>query len=165
MRKLGIFILSGFGSGYLPIAHGTWGSAVIAAAFLAIIFGVNGDPVWIASAMGGIVVLSSVACIALGPLGEVEFGGKDPGQCVIDEWAGQALTFMLLPFGSGAGQWLIIGIAGFLGFRFFDILKPPPVRNVEALPRGWGVLADDLIAALYGNLTLQIIFRLILQWQ
>jgi len=50
-------------------------------------------------------------------------------------------------------------LAGFLAFRIFDITKPPPARQLERLPAGWGILLDDLAAAVYANLLCQIIFR------
>jgi phosphatidylglycerophosphatase A len=110
--------------------------------------------------MAGILVLSSVACVALGKFAEKQFGKKDPSQSTLDEWAGQALTYLFLPIGSGWWNWLIVAAAGFVVFRILDILKPPPARRLEKLPYGWGVLADDLMVAVYANLILQVILRL-----
>jgi len=69
---------------------------------------------------------------------------------------------VLLPLGSGWIGWLTTAAAGFLAFRAFDIVKPPPARQMEALPRGWGVLLDDLAAGIYANLACQLVLRLAL---
>ena len=79
---------------------------------------------------------------------------------VADEFAGQAVTFLVIGF-SGisalpAGQLWLMTLAGFLCFRFFDILKPWPIRKLEKLPKGWGILADDLLAGVYAAVVLQI---------
>ncbi|MBV9670202.1 MAG: phosphatidylglycerophosphatase A, partial [Acidobacteriales bacterium] len=76
---------------------------------------------------------------------------KDPGFVVIDEVAGQALTLMAAPF-----SWKTAA-AGFILFRLFDILKPPPVRQLEALREGTGIVVDDLGAGLYGALVLWLL--------
>ena len=76
--------------------------------------------------------------------------GKDPGQVVIDEGVGFLFTVALLP----AGAWT--AIVGFFVFRAFDILKPPPARQLEALPGGWGIVVDDVIAGIYGNLAIRL---------
>jgi len=110
--------------------------------------------------MAGIIVLASVACVALGGFAEKHFCRKDPSLCTLDEWAGQALTYLFLPVAAGWQNWLIVAGVGFAAFRFFDILKPPPARRSERLPLGWGVLADDLVAGVYANLLSQVIVRL-----
>ena len=104
-----------------------------------------------------VCVLASIACVALGPFTERAFGKKDPGQCTIDEVAGQALTYLLLPLEGISAPAVVI--SGFLAFRVFDILKPPPARQLEKLPAGWGVLLDDLAAGLYANVLLQVLVR------
>lgn len=71
--------------------------------------------------------------------------GDDPGQVVIDEGVGFLFAVALLPPSAGTV------IAGFFVFRAFDIVKPPPARRLEALPGGWGIVADDVIAGLYSN--------------
>ncbi len=71
--------------------------------------------------------------------------GEDPGQVVVDEGVGFLFAVALLPPGAGTA------IAGFFVFRALDIVKPPPARQLEALPRGWGIVADDVVAGLYSN--------------
>jgi hypothetical protein len=81
-------------------------------------------------------------------------GRKDPGHVVVDEVAGQVLTLVCLDTG-------VLGLLiGFGLFRFFDILKPWPVRQCEAFPGGLGIMADDLMAGVYGWMVL----RLLIWW-
>jgi len=74
----------------------------------------------------------------------------DPSFVVIDEVAGQLITFFLIPL-----SWVYLFI-GFLLFRAFDILKPFPARRAEELPGGWGIMVDDIVAGIYANLFLQL---------
>ena len=77
------------------------------------------------------------------------FGGHDPQVIVLDEIA--ALPIVYLGIGrKGVAIWL----GGWVLFRIFDITKPPPVRQVERLPGGWGIMADDVVAAGYACLVL-----------
>jgi|Deesub1362A_J573_1020465.scaffolds.fasta_scaffold00173_1 phosphatidylglycerophosphatase A len=83
------------------------------------------------------------------------FMGKDSPHIVIDEFCGYLITMVFLP------KDLAYLIAGFLLFRLFDILKPPPIKRIEgALKGGIAIMADDLLAGLYANLCLQL-WRLI----
>jgi len=156
LRKM---IASGLGTGYLPVAPGTWGSAAVAGVFLAAASLSGGSAVWVAAAMGSVVILASVGCVATGRFAERAFGKKDARRCTADEWAGQALTYLLLPVGMNWTDWVIVAGVGFLCFRVMDIVKPPPARRLEKLPHGWGVLLDDLVAAVYANLAAQISLR------
>ena len=75
--------------------------------------------------------------------------GDDPGQVVIDEGVGFLFAVAFLPPSAGTV------IAGFFVFRAFDIVKPPPARRLEALPGGWGIVADDIVAGLYSNVVIR----------
>lgn len=77
--------------------------------------------------------------------------GDDPGQVVIDEGVGFLFAVAFLPPNAGTI------IAGFFVFRAFDIVKPPPARQLEALPRGWGIVADDVVAGLYSNVVIRLV--------
>ena len=93
-------------------------------------------------------VLCSVAARALGDR-------KDPQEIVLDEIV--ALPIVYLGIGVwGPGVWL----TGWLLFRCFDIFKPPPIRRVEQLPAGWGIVADDVLAALYACAALHVVIWL-----
>jgi phosphatidylglycerophosphatase A len=110
--------------------------------------------------MGTVVLSASVVCVLLAPAAMARTGRKDPGEVVMDEVAGQAVTFCALPgaFWSGAApnQIWITALIGFLLFRFFDITKIWPVCRLEKLPAGWGILADDLWAGLYAMVVLTL---------
>ncbi|MBS3822241.1 MAG: phosphatidylglycerophosphatase A [Planctomycetes bacterium] len=156
LRKV---IITGLGTGYLPGAPGTWGSAVVCLWVLLQCWLVGTDPWQLTIALLIITGLAMVGCVSLGGWTESHFGRKDPGHCTLDEFAGQALTLVAVPVGTDVQTRLVTVAAGFLLFRFFDILKPPPARMLEALPSGWGVAADDLMAGIYANVFLQCLVR------
>ncbi len=79
------------------------------------------------------------------------YWGHDPGRIVIDEVVGSFVTLAFIPLNAP------VIVLGFLFFRFFDILKPPPIRKFENLPRGWGVMGDDLMAGIVSNIMIRII--------
>ena len=81
--------------------------------------------------------------------------GKDSYRVVIDEVAGVLVTMLFIPH----NNWLLL--AGFLLFRFFDILKPLFIRKLENLPGGTGVMLDDVAAGIYGNILLQVYVQFI----
>jgi phosphatidylglycerophosphatase A len=81
------------------------------------------------------------------------FGKKDPQFVVIDEVAGQLITLIAVPV-----TWKTF-LAGFILFRVFDIVKPPPVRQLEKLPGGTGIVLDDVAAGLYALAVMQILLR------
>jgi phosphatidylglycerophosphatase A len=102
------------------------------------------------------IALTAIGLLAAAAAGvwaaEVEVerrGARDPGPIVIDEVAGQWLTYLVaLPFVplTGAGPLALFAAAGFVLFRVFDVLKPWPIRSCEGFPGGVGVIADDLAA-------------------
>jgi phosphatidylglycerophosphatase A len=161
MRRL---LVSCFGLGWLPVAPGTWGSLPPA-----IIFGLlchlGISTVSAAVIMAVLALASSVVCVKLAPAIIVATGKSDPQEIVADELAGQAITF--LPVGLWAinefptrETWVVVGL-GLVLFRIFDITKPWPIRKLEKLPRGWGILADDLLAGVFAAIVLQICTPLI----
>ena len=81
--------------------------------------------------------------------------GHDNGKIVLDEFWGYFIAVLFLP------KTLIIIVAAFVLFRIFDILKPEPVNVLQKIPKGWGVMADDIMAGIYSNIVLQIVIRLI----
>ncbi len=159
MNNLRKILVTGLGTGYLPVAPGTWASAAVVGIFLVVAFATNGDPFWLSGVMAAVLIVASAACVALGRFAERQWGKKDPGRCTLDEWAGQALALIALPMGAGPRDWLIAAAAGFVAFRVFDIVKPPPARRLEKLPHGWGILTDDLMAGVYANIVCQIFLR------
>lgn len=149
MRKIILFLASGFGSGYLPIAPGTWGSLV----GVLLYWPLSRLATW--PLVVTVLTLAILSCWIAG-LAEGFLKAKDPGIIVIDEVAGIFFSLVLLPF-----TWKI-AVAGFFLFRLFDIWKPFPARTIQdKLPGGWGVVGDDLMAGVYANLVLQIAIRTI----
>lgn len=80
-----------------------------------------------------------------------EAWGNDPKRVVIDEMVGFWFAVALLP------KTFTTVIVGFFVFRGFDIVKPPPARAAERLPKGWGIMTDDVIAGVYTNLVIRVI--------
>lgn len=152
-----------FGLGRLPVAPGTWGSLPPAVVF-GLMCSLNAPPVAISIVMAGLVLAGSVACIAFAPAAIAATGKNDPSEVVADELAGQAVTFLISSFlalntASQKEIW-ITALAGFVLFRIFDISKPWPIRKLEKLPAGWGILADDLLAGVFAWVVLQIFIKL-----
>lgn len=156
MRRL---IITFFGSGYLPIAPGTWGSAAAALCFFGIYAAAPNPICW--NAVTVILILAACAAsVAFGPWAVQHFGKPDPGPFVLDEVAGQWLAMLALPL----TDWrtvLVVLACQFFVFRALDVIKPPPARQLERLPLGWGILLDDLASALYANIIGQVCFRLV----
>jgi len=152
MRRLAIFI-STFGYlGYAPVAPGTFGSA----AGLVVFYIVR------AAGSAAVELFAIVALFALGvwagTAAERHFGGIDPGPVVLDEVVGMLITLCLLPV-NAAGAFV-----GFLVFRILDVVKPFPSARFEKLPGGLGVMADDGMAAIYGNLAMRGIISVTPGW-
>ena len=150
MRKL---IVSAGGLGYLPIAPGTWGS--LAGVIIFLLAGLSGSLLLTSAIVLAALILFSVLNVVLGPWANSHYGCKDPSPVVIDEVAGYLVAVLLLPI-DGVNLYYSAACAFFV-FRIFDILKPSPARELERLPAGWGILADDLAAGLYANLLCQCI--------
>lgn len=102
----------------------------------------------------------SYVCVKFAPSAIAATGKKDPGEVVADELAGQAVTLISAAFAMGeglsAGKIWMIAALGFVIFRILDITKPQPIRKVEKLPQGVGILADDLLAGVFGAVILHI---------
>ncbi|QYU66952.1 phosphatidylglycerophosphatase A [Leptolyngbya sp. 15MV] len=113
--------------------------------------------------MGAIVVLASAGCIAQAEHARARFVREDPSQVVADETAGQALALMFLPaaaFANPGSAWWTLVLA-FVGFRVFDIVKPFPAREAQSIAGAWGILLDDLLAAVYTIVTIHIVVALV----
>lgn len=129
--------------GYMPVAPGTFGSA------LAMLFFIILRP----STSHNIILLLFIIPIGIIASGkaEVALRERDSRHIVIDEVCGYALSVLFLPNN------LTTYIMAFFIFRFFDILKPPPIRYLEKkVSGGTGVMLDDLIAGIYTNITIQL---------
>ncbi len=147
LKDLRFVVATGFGSGFFPVAPGTAGSAVAAGLFW---LTTRSGSAWAGPAV--FVLLLAAGFWSAGAAAR-RLDGKDPGPVVIDEFAGQFLALLAVPF-----HWTVLA-AGFVLFRLFDIVKPPPARRFEALEGSTGIMADDLVAGLYANLLLQVAVR------
>ena len=128
-------LASVFGAGYAPVASGTVGSFVTVVAIWLLPL----TPLRIAIAL----VVVTLIGIWSGSRVERLLGKKDPGVIVIDDVAGMLLSVILLP------RTIPVLVTAFLLFRLFDIWKPFPARESQALTGGMGVMVDDLVAGVY----------------
>jgi phosphatidylglycerophosphatase A len=133
--------------GCLPGARGTYASVVTTALYY-LVFGTF-HQITPTIHLGLICLISIAGGVVANEVGK-QLGQKDPQIVVIDEVAGQLLTFLFLPI-----TWVNLFLGTML-FRLFDIWKPYPIRKSERLGYGVGIMADDLIAGIYANLILQI---------
>lgn len=143
MRRLALFVCSFGYIGFFPIAPGTVGSAA-------------GVVVYLAARHSGVpyidlllIAALAVAGVALTRPCEEDLRCTDPGPIVIDEVMGMLITFAAIPIGWGGI------LLGFVLFRALDVAKPFPARQLEQLHGGFGVMADDAMAAIYANLLLR----------
>ena len=143
MDRVGLFIATCGYIGYVPVAPGTAGSA----AGLVVLYAVRSTGSTSVE-LAAIVLLFAIG-IWSGTVAEHRLGGIDPAPVVVDEVVGMLITLAFLPVN------LTGAIVGFLVFRVLDIVKPWPSSRFERLPGGLGVMADDGMAALYGNLAMR----------
>ncbi|MCP4667281.1 MAG: phosphatidylglycerophosphatase A [Deltaproteobacteria bacterium] len=145
--KIAIILSIWFGAGLFPGAPGTLGTL----AALPLVLGMGYLGIW-----GSALALVMVIGLAIWASGRSQdlLNRSDPPEIVIDEVAGFLCTMFLLPL-----SWQNL-VLGFALFRFFDILKPYPIRRLEWLRGGLGIVMDDLGAALYANLAVRMILFL-----
>jgi phosphatidylglycerophosphatase A len=148
MRIFILAIATGGGSGYAPMASGTFGSAVGLLVWLA---AARLHPVPYAVVLLGVVLLGIWAA----DRAQAIFRRHDDGRITIDEVAGMLVSLAWLPTRPE------VVVVAFLLFRLFDIWKPQPARAAERLPGGLGVMADDLVAGVYANLAGQLLWRVV----
>jgi phosphatidylglycerophosphatase A len=149
MDRLMMFIATGAGSGNLPVAPGTWGSAVGVLLWL-LLSRLGALPYF---AVVGVLFIIGVFCAGAA---EKIVDRGDPAIVVIDEIVGQLIALSLIP----ATPLTIF--AGFLLFRFFDIVKPFPVGWIDQhLHGGLGIMLDDVVAGLYALLVLHLVLWLL----
>jgi len=148
-KRTVLLLSSGFGTGYIPVAPGTFGTLPA----LPLCYFLSTRPTWFSL----VFTLAFIgAAIPLAHAGEKWMGRKDPGCIVVDEMAGMLVTLAGLPFN------LYTAAAGFAVFRVLDIAKPFPVRYFDRnLSGGTGIVLDDVVAGIIGNITLRIAMYLI----
>jgi phosphatidylglycerophosphatase A len=144
--KLNFFeklIGSGFYTGYIPFASGTWGSLAALIIYLIPSFE---KPVVIIPA----IILFTILGVFTGNKFDVIYG-KDPAECTVDEVVGMWISLLFLP------KTFFVVAAAFISWRAFDIIKPSPARQLESLKGGVGIMMDDIVAGLYSLLLLHLI--------
>jgi phosphatidylglycerophosphatase A len=140
--KIALILASGFGSGYSPLAPGTAGS------LLALVIWWLAPPfLWLRALL---LAISLFLGVWSANHAEKKWG-HDNGKIVIDEVAGMWISLLFLP------KSVLIHLIAFLLFRAMDIIKPLGARQIQKLPGGWGVVADDLLAGIYANILGQIV--------
>ena len=142
------FLGSGFYTGYIPFAPGTFGS--LAALLIFLIPGMENPTILLV-----LISLFSVVGISIGTKFEVIYG-KDPKQCTIDEMVGMWITLLFIP----KNIWFIL--LAFIIWRVLDIVKPFPANIAEKLNGGLGIMMDDIIAGIYALAISHIIINLII---
>jgi phosphatidylglycerophosphatase A len=132
-----------FGIGYLKPGPGTWGSVAAVLLWAALSFSSHSGPRALFVVLLVWIVLAIAPGVPAATIVERESGRTDPGFVVIDEVIGQWIALLGSP-----ADWRH-GLIALLLFRLFDITKPFPVRRLERLPGGWGIVFDDVAAGLY----------------
>lgn len=140
MKFISKVISTFFGAGYFPIAPGTLTSFIIILLYKFYLHKLSWPIYLIFLFLLFLIGVSSSSHYSR------QINKKDPRNIVIDEALGQLLTlFRLNP------SWFLLIIA-FLLFRLFDIVKPFPIKKVETFPKGWGIVMDDIVAAIYAGI-------------
>jgi len=148
MKFFNYLISTGLGSGYSPVAPGTAGSLLAAV----VIFLIAPMANWLLFLI--LLVLFFLGVYSSGQL-EKELG-EDPSLVVIDEIVGMGISLLFAP---ADWRWFLLA---FIFFRAFDILKPPPIKYLEKINGGWGIMLDDVMAGIYALILVQIAGRLFL---
>ncbi|MCI0662050.1 MAG: phosphatidylglycerophosphatase A [Acidobacteria bacterium] len=161
--QLALIIATGFGIGFIPFAPGTFGSilGLLIAYFLMSIF--SHDVILLQNSIIIVSVILAILGIWASSRAEKIFDQKDAGQIVLDEVCGQLISFLFIaPYIRRlGGEWIWWGIAGFFLFRALDIIKPYPLKELEQIRGGLGVMLDDIIAGIYAAVVLSIALLLI----
>lgn len=148
MKSLSKIIATFFGVGYFPVAPGTLTSLIVVLLYKFYLHSLSW-PFYLLL----LFLLFSVG-IFTSTKYSLEIKKHDPRTIVIDEAFGQLLVLFQIGESWGTG-WLPL-LSCFLLFRIFDIIKPFPIKKVETLPEGWGIVMDDLVAAVYAGVIINL---------
>jgi phosphatidylglycerophosphatase A len=144
MNRFFLFLAAGFGAGYSPIAPGTMGTLVAIPIYFFLSF--------ISSPLYELTIITFFFLSSwISDKAQRHWGKRDHPRIVIDEMVGFLITMLWLP------KTTLFVILGFFLFRFFDIVKPPPIRLLERVRGGYGVVLDDVMAGVYANIILHLI--------
>ncbi len=134
-----------FKIGYLPIAPGTWGSLAALLIWYIIIGYISSITLIV------LIVIIFALGVYTSSINEIELAKKDPSIIVIDEWVGQWIALLFLQ------KSIFWGLAAFLLFRLFDIWKPYPIKNLDRMSGGWGIMLDDVLAGIYALVIVSVL--------
>jgi phosphatidylglycerophosphatase A len=141
------------GTGYIPYAPATFASLITIPLIIL---------------LSPIPIIYSLVTVALFFIGVYladdleKIWGKDARRITIDELVGMLVTFFLIRMPTTTGQLIAVLVTGFFLFRFFDIVKLPLIKKSQELPGGWGVMVDDLLAAILANIGLRFLMVIFL---
>jgi phosphatidylglycerophosphatase A len=147
------------GVGLLPLAPGTFGAAVGLAIFYVVFALCKSAPQYFQSVLILVSVTVSALGVWAGNRGEKIFGEKDAQCIVVDEVAGQLISFILIAplLVAELSNPTFMMMIGFVFFRLFDIWKPYPIKLLQDLPTGLGVMFDDIVAGIYAAVVLSFL--------
>ncbi len=148
MKSLSKIIATFFGAGYFPVAPGTLTSLIVVLLYKFYLHSLSW-PFYLL-----LLFLLFLVGIFTSTKYSLEIKKHDPRRIVIDEAFGQLLVLFQIGESWGTG-WLPL-LTCFLLFRIFDIIKPFPIKKVEMLPEGWGIVMDDLVAAVYAGVIINL---------
>jgi len=146
-RNFAYWVAVGFGAGHFPIISGTTGTIPF---WLLLYLWARWETPSVL-AMGVLSLMLTVIGFWAASKAEEVLGEHDPKKVVIDEWAGMAIALIGVPPDLKSYVW------AFLFFRIFDVVKPPPARQLEQLPGGYGIVLDDVFAGFYALITFHVL--------
>lgn len=147
-----------FGAGLLRPGPGTYGSVAAVLLWFGAAHLLHSAPTSLAVGTAIAALLATLAGIPAATIVARESAREDPGHVVIDEVAGQLLALIAIP-----ADWQH-ALVSLLLFRLFDILKPPPIRQLERLPEGTGIMLDDVAAGILALLAAQLLRNFLSSW-
>ena len=145
--RLAWLLATFFGIGFLKPGPGTWASAVTIALWWPLAGHASPSMLWLYTALAASLV--TIVGVPVCTIVAEESGINDPSFAVIDEVAGQLIALVAIPV-----QWQYV-LGSFILFRGFDIFKPPPLRQLERIPGGGGIMLDDVGAGIFAFILMQ----------
>jgi phosphatidylglycerophosphatase A len=153
------FAISTCGVGLLPFAPGTFGALIGVAIFYGLFIACKAAPQYFQAAIIIVSLIVSALGLWASNRGEQIFGEKDAQRIVVDEVAGQLISFTLIAplLVAELSNPIVVIVLGFSLFRAFDIWKPYPIKLLQDLPAGLGVMFDDIVAGIYAAVVLSFL--------
>jgi len=151
IRKLSIILATGFGLGLSPVASGTFGT--LPGLLIVWVVWPHGLTWQLATS-----ILLPLLAIPICSIAERQFGKKDDGRIVADEYLTFPISMLGLPF----SPWVVA--MAFLSSRFFDIVKLPPARQLQSLRGGTGIVIDDVIASIHSLILNHAVYWAVTHW-